>query len=87
MITSNVLLNRHDIPTSHEFMTLTLDVFTFFFFVLCLLGVVNKTVHRETAANSNPFAVPYISEEEIQTLFTLPSYEISPEDIIFYIIF
>jgi len=62
MITSNVLLNCHDIPTSHEFMTLTLDVFTFFF-VLYLLEVDNKTVHRETAANSNPFAVPYISEE------------------------
>jgi hypothetical protein len=51
-------------PTSHEFMTLTLDVFTFFV-VVCLLEVDNKTVHRETVANSNPFAVPYISKEEI----------------------
>ena len=57
-------------------MTLTLDVFTLFF-VLYHLEVDNKTVHRETAANSKPLAVSCISEKEIRRIVTLPSCEVS----------
>lgn len=59
-------------------MTLTLDVFTLFF-ALYHSEVDNKTVQRETAANSKHFAVSYISEEEIQTMNTVSSCEVSPK--------
>jgi hypothetical protein len=65
------LLNCQDIPISHEFMTLTLDVFTLFF-VLYHLEVDNKTVHRETAANSKPLAVSYISGKKYGGLLPFP---------------
>ena len=52
-------------------MTLTLDVFTLFF-VLYHLEVDNKTVHRETAANSKPLAVSYISGKKYGGLLPFP---------------